>query len=64
MKLIADLNRSKRFVIEHDETVGYYLYVFEDGRCVRDYLQNSLDGAINFAFAQFNVPKKLWAKAD
>jgi hypothetical protein len=65
VKLIAQIPKGqRRFVIEHDKSVGYYLYVFEDERCVYDYLQDTLEIAREQASRQFNVPKDAWTPAD
>ena len=62
MKLVAQMpNDHRRFIIEHDESVGCYLYVFEDDRCVYDYLQDTCELAIEQAFAEFNVPISAWS---
>lgn len=48
--------------IKKDSKVGYYLYIYDikTGRCVADYLQDSLDAAIEQAEDEFNIPKELW----
>ena len=52
---------NRRFVIEEDlPAVGWYLYVFLDGKCVNDYLQDTLDKAKEFAFEEFGISAIGW----
>jgi hypothetical protein len=62
MKLIAEPDhlRPFRFIIERDEAVGFYLYVYENEYCVRDYLQDTLELAIEMASEDYQVPKEAW----
>jgi hypothetical protein len=53
----------RRFMIEEDSSVGFYLYVFEGQRCTQDYLQDTLAGAKKFALDKFNVPYNVWTEA-
>jgi hypothetical protein len=64
MKLVAqpDAGTGRRFVIEEDDAVGVYLYVYEDDRCIRDHLQDSLEMAVNTAFEDYQVPKDQWQR--
>ncbi len=49
------------YKIEEDNPgVGSYLYVFENGKCIKDYLQNSIDLCKSFAFEEFGVPIERW----
>ncbi|MEW6451900.1 MAG: hypothetical protein AB1490_14685 [Pseudomonadota bacterium] len=57
-------SNGRRFMIERDESVGFYLYVYEDDRCVRDHLQDSLELAVQQAFEEFSVPKDSWQRAE
>ena len=50
----------RSFVIEHDAAVGFYLYVFEAGRCTHDYLQETVDAARGFAAEEFGVSGDAW----
>ena len=56
--------RSKRFVIEEDEGIGFYLYVFDGEKCVKDYLQDTLDFAIEQAEEDFGVCRETWKPVD
>lgn len=61
MKWIADCGpKSRRFEIVHDPAVGYYLYVFENEKCVRDHLQDTLDTAIDNALEDYQLPRSAW----
>ena len=52
---------SSRFIIEEDKAeVGWYLYIYENGICTKDYLQDSLALAKEFAKENFLVSKELW----
>lgn len=50
----------KRFEIEHDPNVGFYLYVFEGGKCIRDQLQDTFEIAVESAMEEYEVPKEAW----
>jgi hypothetical protein len=58
----SQASNSMNFEIKHDPLVGYYLYVFENGKCVREYLQDTLELAIESAFDDYKVPKDIWRK--
>ena len=48
-------------VIEKDlDEVGYYLYVFRNGECINDYLQDTLILAKEFARDKFGVLENNW----
>jgi hypothetical protein len=66
MKWIADVDLPKptQLVIEHDPAVGFYLYVFEFGRCTRDYLQDTYAAAIAQAESEFGVSNEKWRLAQ
>lgn len=51
---------SRYFEIHHDPLVGFYLYVFERKKCVRDYLQDTLELAMNHAWEEYGVRKEIW----
>jgi hypothetical protein len=55
---------TRRLVIESDESVGWYLYGFEDDRCVPDYLQDSLDDAKSQALEGFGADPAEWRVCD
>ena len=66
MKLFAEPENLKprRFVIKQDEAVGFYLYVYENERCIRDHLQDTLELAIEAAFEDYGVPTQSWKEID
>jgi len=66
VKLIAEPENLKprRFIIKRDEAVGFYLYVYEMDRCVRDHLQDTLASAVDLAAEEYHVPKDCWKRAD
>ena len=50
------------FKIEEDlPEVGVYLYVYKEGKCIKDYLQNDFDACKEVAFEEFNVPIEKWS---
>ncbi|MDR3624156.1 MAG: hypothetical protein P4L16_03330 [Chlamydiales bacterium] len=55
---------SRHYEIKHDPLVGFYLYVFEDDKCIRDYLQDTLELAMECAWEDFGVPKDAWKKVE
>lgn len=64
MKLTATHpnNKNMRFEIEHDSKAGYYLYVWEGDRNTYDYLQDTLEIAMEQAEEEFGVPTSAWTK--
>jgi len=55
-------SRSKNFILEIklDKSAGYYLYVFKNGKCILDYLQDSFEIATDIALEEYGVPKEAW----
>lgn len=49
-----------RDVITDAPVRGFYLYVYQDGKEIYDYLQDSFEIAIDQAHDQFGVPKDSW----
>jgi hypothetical protein len=66
MKYIAEPKnlKSRYFIIKHDPSVGFYLYVYENGQCIRDYLQDTLILAKDMAFEDFQVPHEAWKQLN
>jgi hypothetical protein len=75
MKWIAEIKNPipRRFVIENVtlrneardlDIPGFYLYVYDGDLCTHDYLQDTLQIAINLAFDEYNVPKDAWKTID
>jgi len=52
------------YEIKHDPSVGFYLYVFEGKKCIRDYLQDTLELAMECALKNFGIPKDVWEKDE
>ncbi len=53
-------NQSKHFIIVFDQHIGFYLYVYENNKCVSDYLQDTLEYAKEHAWDEYQVPKDSW----
>lgn len=52
---------NKTYVIKPSlPEIGVYLWIYEDSRDIADYLQNSVQDCIDFAFEEFGVPTELW----
>lgn len=66
MKWRVNVKFSKNwhYEIKYDPSVGFYLYVFENNKCIYDALQDSLKFAIEFAHEKFGIPKDAWKKID
>ena len=63
MKWQATLeNQLRCFEIKEDPLVGFYLYVFENGKCTNDHLQDTFEMAIESAWEDYNVPKNAWKR--
>ena len=57
-------HNGRTFHIEYGgEEVGYYLYVFVDGQCTHDYLQDTMQFAKEDARELFGVPLEAWVDA-
>jgi hypothetical protein len=52
-----------RFVVEHDSSAGWYLYVYEGDFCTHDYLQDTREAAVEQATELFGVPQSAWRNA-
>ena len=50
------------FVIKEDPCVGFYLYIFENNKCIFDHLQDTFEIAIECAYTDYGVPKNAWKK--
>jgi uncharacterized membrane protein len=63
MKFYETTFQDKLFRIEEDKLdVGAYLYVYEDSKCIYDYLQDSIKDCMEFAFEDFGVPINSWSE--
>jgi hypothetical protein len=54
--------KSRYFEIKHDSFTGFYLFVFEGEKCIRDHLQDTLEIAMKCALEEYNIPKSAWKK--
>lgn len=61
-KAKSDSIKTRHYEIKHDPNVGFYLYVFENDKCISDYLQDTLELAMECAWEDFGVPKESWEK--
>jgi hypothetical protein len=52
------------YEIKHDPSIGFYIYLFEDGKCIRDYLQDTLELAMECAWEDFGVQKDARKKVE
>ena len=53
--------RGLTFVIEEDHPdVGAYLYIYDNGKCIRDILQNDVNTCKDIAFEEYGVGKDQW----
>lgn len=53
------------FKIEEDHPeVGAYLYLYKDGKCIKDFLQNDIENCKQFALDEYGVPKEIWKEND
>ena len=66
MKWRADSEslKPRSYEIKHDPLVGFYLYVFQGDRCVRDHLQDTLEIAMESALVDYDVPKDVWREVE
>jgi hypothetical protein len=48
--------------IEHDPQVGYYLFIWKEGQCIRDELQDTLEIAMQSAEDSYGVARSAWVK--
>ncbi len=62
--LEAEYNGLK-FKIEEDlPEIGVYLYVFDDKKCIKDFLQNTIAICKEIAFEDYGVPMDLWKESS
>ncbi len=64
MKLVFEIDGRVRARIEKDETVGFYLFIFdpECGKCTHDHLQDTLEIALEQAEEDFSLAKDKWRR--
>lgn len=55
----------KLFRIEEDlPDIGAYLYVYEMGVCIQDYLQDDIATCKQIALEDYNVPLEIWEELE
>ena len=66
MKWSAKLEsfKPRYFEIRYDPFAGFYLFVFEDNKCIYDHLQDTLEIAIECAWEEYGVSKNKWKKIE
>ncbi|MCE5318104.1 MAG: hypothetical protein LLG04_12195 [Parachlamydia sp.] len=60
----SESNKCRYYEIKCDPFVGFYVYVFDGDKCINDYLQDTLEMAIQCAWSDYGVPKKAWKKVE
>lgn len=45
---------------EFSPEYGFYLFIYENGECTYDYMQDTVEDCKGFAFEEFNVPLDCW----
>lgn len=54
-----------KFIIKNDfPEIGTYLYVFEKGKCIADYLQDDSLLCKEFALEKYGVPMDIWQENE
>ena len=54
---------NQEFIIEQDNTdIGWYLYVYKNGKCIKDHLQDDLDAIKAQAINDYGVPENAWSE--
>lgn len=62
-KIFEAKKNKLEFRIEEDlPEVGAYLYVFKDGKCIKDYLQNDVTICKTQAFEEYGILLNEWSK--
>lgn len=52
-------NRNFR-IEEFSPEYGFYIFVYENGECICDYVQDTVEICQEFALEEFNVPIESW----
>ena len=56
--------KPRYYEIKEDPSVGVYLYVFEDDKCIYDHLQDTFEIALESALKDYGVPKNAWKQFE
>lgn len=63
MAILYYKNEKYIFTIEQDSPeIGYYLYVYESGKCIKDHLQDSVEVLKEIALDFYSVPIEGWTE--
>ena len=62
--LYAKQNKLALIIEEDYPEVGVYLYVYENGQCIRDELQDNIDIFKEQAFEEYDVPLDAWREQE
>ena len=57
---IAENNGLRLEIVKDNPDIGYYLYVYDEERCIRDYLQNDEDTCKQVALEEYGVEPSSW----
>ncbi len=64
-KKLSAIFKDRQFLIEEDlPEIGWYLYVYEKGECIRDHLQADLDTVLGQANEDYGVPFNQWVEQN
>jgi hypothetical protein len=59
------IKNNRKYIIDEDlPDIGFNLYVFENDKCISDYIQNTLEIVKNFAYEKYSIPKDAWHEID
>ena len=47
-----------------DGLVGYYLYIWENGKGLADEVQDDFETAVEGAYKRYGVPKEAWRQVE
>ena len=62
MKWVTFSSNTEKYEIEYEPGVGFYLYVYKNEECVKDYLQDSLEISMDLAQEEYGARKDAWKK--
>jgi hypothetical protein len=57
---IAENNGLRFEIVKDSPDVGYYLYVYDEERCIADYLQQDEDTCKQLALEEYGVEPTSW----
>ena len=65
MEVIELEFKERKFRIEKDHPeVGVYLYIYENEKCVKDYLQNTIEACKEITLQEYGVPLNKWEESS